>query len=156
MTDREAPVPRGTTSTWLWLAIWASLLILGVSMAIDGVVRAVPVVVWLLWYLPIAVFIPGMLRDRLRSMAWLSFVTLMYFVTAVQRIFAEPGSLRAQVELLAVIALFLATMFYVRVRGPELRAARDAERGGGEIDASTGAAEGAAADPAAGAQQEEG
>jgi hypothetical protein len=49
-------------------------------------------------------------------MAWLSFVTLMYFVAAVQRIFAEPGSARAQVELLAVIALFLATMFYVRMR----------------------------------------
>ncbi|MEE4108484.1 MAG: DUF2069 domain-containing protein [Halieaceae bacterium] len=142
MSDTGKPVPRGTASTWLWLALWTSFLTLGVTMAIDGVGRSVPVVVWLLWYLPIAVFIPGMLRDRLRSMAWLSFVTLMYFVAAVQRIFAEPGSARAQLELLAVIALFLATMFYVRMRGPELRAARD------EVG------EGDGTDPAAITQQE--
>jgi uncharacterized membrane protein len=132
MTAAAGRTPRGTASTWLWLALWVSLVTLAVTMAIDGVGRRVPAVVWLLWYLPIAVFIPGMLRDRLRSMAWLSFVTLMYFVAAVQRIFAEPGSARAQVELLAVIALFLATMFYVRVRGPELRAARGDEGSGAE------------------------
>lgn len=143
MTGTVAPAPRGRASSWLWLAVWTSLLTLGVTMAIDGVGRAVPVVVWLLWYVPIAVFIPGMLRDRLRSMAWLSFVTLMYFVAAVQRIFAEPASPRAQVELLAVIALFMATMFYVRVRGPELRAARDQVR------------EGDGSDPAASTRQQE-
>jgi uncharacterized membrane protein len=85
--------------------------------------------VWVLWYLPLLVLVPGMLRDRLRSVAWLSFVSLMYFVVGVQRLFAEPGSLRAQVELLAVIGLFMASMFYVRQRGRELRAAAPAQQG---------------------------
>lgn len=129
MSGAGGPAVRGRASAGLWLALWASLVTLAVTMLIDGLGRQVPAAVWLLWFLPIAVFIPGILRDRLRSVAWLSFVTLMYFVVAVQRIFAEPTSPRAQIELLAVIGLFLATMFYVRMRGPELRAARENEAG---------------------------
>lgn len=126
MNTTPARVARGHSSAVLWFALWASLALLFATMAFDGVLRQVPWVVWVLWYLPLLVFVPGMLRDRLRSMAWLSFVSLMYFVAAVQRIFAEPASSRAQLELLAVIALFLATMFYLRARGRELRALREA------------------------------
>ncbi len=113
----------------LWLALWVSIAVFAGAMAIDAWQRRAPALFWLLWFLPLAVLLPGILRDRLRSVAWLSFLTLLYFVAAVQRIFAEPGSPRALVELLAVISLFLASMFYIRQRGPELRPAQDGPQG---------------------------
>jgi uncharacterized membrane protein len=94
-------------------------------LAIDAWVRRVPVVVGAIWFLPLLILIPGMARDRLRSVAWMSFVTLMYFVSGVQRVFAEPESLRAVAELSSVIALFLCSMLYIRQRGRELRASTD-------------------------------
>jgi uncharacterized membrane protein len=60
-------------------------------------------------------------RDRMRAVIWVSFVTLLYFLFAVQRVFAEPDSVRAIVELVAVIGLFNSSMFYVRYRARELR-----------------------------------
>ena len=111
----------------LWLALWVSIAVLIGAMAIDAWQRRAPALFWLLLFLPLAVLLPGIIRDRLRSVAWLSFLTLLYFVAAVQRIFAEPGSPRAIVELLAVISLFLASMFYIRQRGPELRPAPDGQ-----------------------------
>ncbi|MEO1079625.1 MAG: DUF2069 domain-containing protein [Pseudomonadota bacterium] len=120
---------RGRPAAMLWLGLWFALAILFGVMVIDAWQRRAPAVVWLFWFLPLAVLLPGIFRDRLRSVAWLSFLTLLYFVAAVQRIFAEPGSPRAIVELLAVISLFLASMFYIRQRGPELRLAQDAREG---------------------------
>ena len=42
--------------------------------------------------MPLFIFLPGMLRDNLRSYIWLCFVCLGYFLRLVQRIFAEPDS----------------------------------------------------------------
>ena len=120
---------RGRSAATLWLALWVSIAVLFGAMAIDAWQRGAPPLVWLFWFLPLGVLLPGILRDRLRSVAWLSFLTLLYFVVAVQRIFAEPDSVRAIVQLVAVIALFMASMFYIRQRGPELRAASDAPQG---------------------------
>jgi len=127
--NATAPQARGRSAQALWVALWGSLLLLFAAMAVDGWNRGVPTAVWVVWYLPLLVLIPGVLRDRLRSVAWVSFVTLMYFVVDVQRLFAEPGSARAQLELLAVIGLFMASMFYVRQRGRELRAAARPQQG---------------------------
>ncbi|MEE4279604.1 MAG: DUF2069 domain-containing protein [Halieaceae bacterium] len=140
--DRSATA-RGRASKLLWLGLWSTLALHAATMVADGLQRDVPAVVWLLWFLPLLVLIPGLLRDRLRSAAWLSFVTLMYFVVAVQRLFAEPDSVRASLELLAVVGVFLTSMFYIRSRGPELRAATedsaDAQAGSAQTAVSSSA-----------------
>lgn len=126
MNAPAEPVSRAGSSRLLWLTLWASLLALLLTQAVDAWQRAAPPQVWLFWFLPLLVLLPGVLRDKLRSVVWLSFVSLLYFVWAVLRIFAEPESPRAQLELIAVILLFLSTMFYVRARARELRAAQPA------------------------------
>lgn len=122
MTDTTQGIaPRGSLTRWLWSGLWFGLLLLATTLLIDGFRRAVPLPVWGLWFLPLLVILPGLLRDRLRSVVWLCFVTLLYFVAAVQRLFAEPGSERALAELCAVILLFVCAMFYIRQRARELR-----------------------------------
>ena len=80
-----------------------------------------------MWVLPILILLPGVLKDRLRTVAWLCFVSLLYFLIAVPRSFAEPGNLRTLLELVSVIGLFVSTMFYLRFRGRALRAEADAQ-----------------------------
>lgn len=116
-------VNRGHSALLFWWMLWLSLLALVVTQGMDAWQRDAPLVIWGLWLLPLLMFVPGLIRDRLRSVTWLSFVSLLYFILAVERVFAEPGSTRAILQLIAVIALFLCTMLYVRQRGRELRAA---------------------------------
>lgn len=120
-----ASVTRGTSSRLLWAGMWLSVAALGATLGVDAWIRHVPVVWGLLWFLPLAILVPGMARDRLRTIAWFCLVMLMYFVFSVLRVFAEPDSPRAIAELASVILVFVFSMFYIRQRGRELRAARE-------------------------------
>ena len=115
-------IRRGRVARRLWMGLWLSLAVLLGAQGVYAWQRSAPLAVWLFLFLPLLVLLPGLYRDRLRSVVWLSFVSLMYFLWSVLRVFAQPDSLRAQVELLAVVVLFLCAMFYIRQRARERRA----------------------------------
>ncbi|WOJ93551.1 DUF2069 domain-containing protein [Congregibacter variabilis] len=119
--------PRGASVAWIFAGMWCGLLLLLGTQLLDAWQRSVPPVLLFFWFTPLLILLPGMLRDRLRSVTWMAFVSLMYFIWSVLRIFAEPHSVRAQIELAAVILLFICSSFYVRQRGRELRCSQDAD-----------------------------
>ncbi|MEM1403287.1 MAG: DUF2069 domain-containing protein [Pseudomonadota bacterium] len=124
---RENRLPRQGASLWFWLGLWVSIVVLLGTQIYDAWQRSAPVVVWVMWILPILILVPGVLSDRLRTVAWLCFVSMLYFLIAVPRSFAEPGNLRTALELVSVIGLFLCTMLYLRFRGRALREAMAAQ-----------------------------
>lgn len=124
---------RGRFAQAAWLATWAGWLGLFIQQLLDVLLGGLPWVLWLGKLLPLVIFLPGMLRDRLRSYIWLCFVSLLYFITLVERLFAYPGSVAAICGMLAVVLLFCAAMLYVRWRARELRAIQSASAAqGGE------------------------
>ena len=100
-----------------WLS-WSALLL---QQAVDAWAHQAPWFIWVLKLLPLLLFLPGMLKDNLRSFIWLCFVCLGYFLILVQRVFAQPDSLLVIGGLFAVVVLFIAAMMYVRWRARELR-----------------------------------
>jgi uncharacterized membrane protein len=109
---------RANAARVTWLCYWALLL----QQMLDASLHQAPWFIWALKLLPLMMFLPGMLRDNLRSYIWLCFVCLGYFLILVQRIFAQPGNLLVIGGLVAVVVLFVAAMLYVRWRARELRA----------------------------------
>ena len=55
---------------------------------VDAFLRGAPWIVFAAKLVPLLIFLPGMLRDRLRSYVWLCFVSLLYLVILVERVFA--------------------------------------------------------------------
>jgi uncharacterized membrane protein len=104
------------------LLTWVSWLVLLLQQVADAWVHQVPWIIWLGKVLPLLIFLPGMLKDNLRSFIWLCFVSLLYFIALVERLFAQPGNWLAIIGMVAVVILFTAAMFYVRWRARELRA----------------------------------
>lgn len=115
------PVPRRGASAWLWGLLWLSWFLLFAQQAADAYLRGVPWIIWCGKLLPLLIFLPGMLKDRMRSFIWLCFISLLYFITLVERLFALPGSPLAQLGMVAVVVLFISAMLYVRARSRELR-----------------------------------
>ncbi|PLW70067.1 DUF2069 domain-containing protein [Pseudohalioglobus lutimaris] len=79
---------------------------------------------WIIWFavlLPLVIFVPGMLRDNLRSFIWLCFVSLLYFMRLVVSLFADPDNPVSIIGMVAVVLLFCSAMMYVRWRARELR-----------------------------------
>lgn len=98
-----------------------SLLVLLLVQVLQSVVEQAPWIVWAARILPLLMFVPGMIKDSLRSYIWLCFVSLLYFVGAVLKLFAIPGDALAVTSLVSVVSLFLSAMLYVRWRAQELK-----------------------------------
>ncbi|MEZ5571944.1 MAG: DUF2069 domain-containing protein [Halioglobus sp.] len=100
---------------------WISYTALVVQQAADAWLHAAPWFIWAIKLLPLLLFLPGMLKDKLRSYIWLCFICLGYFLVLVQRVFAQPENVQVIGGLIAVVVLFIAAMLYVRWRARELR-----------------------------------
>ena len=102
--------------------VWFSWALLLLQQAVDSWAHHAPWFIWGLKLLPLLIFLPGMLKDNLRSFIWVCFVCLGYFLILVQRMFAQPDSGLVIIGMIAVVLLFTAAMMYVRWRARELRA----------------------------------
>lgn len=114
---------RGRASAVAHLLVWTAWGLLVAQQVVDAWLRQAPWIVWLVYLLPLLIFLPGMLRDRLRSYIWLCFVSLLYFMRLVVSLFATPESALAVTGLASVVMLFIGAMMYVRWRARELRVA---------------------------------
>ncbi len=113
MTLTKVSIAHGIT--------WGSWLLLLLQQTQDSWIHGAPWFIWSVKIIPLLMFLPGMLRDNLRSYVWLCFVSLGYFLVLVQRIFAQPGDPMVILGLSSVVILFIAAMLYVRWRAQALR-----------------------------------
>ena len=125
-------VRRGTASAVTHALLWLAWAVLLLQQLVDAWQMQLPWIIWLGKLLPLLIFLPGMLRDRLRTYIWLCFVCLLYFIALVERLFAVPGNIPAVIGTVAVVTLFTAAMMYVRWRARELRAATATQTGSGD------------------------
>lgn len=116
---------RGFWVAWLWLLI---------QQIVDVARFDAPWPVWVLRALPLVIFAPSIARDNLRSFIWLCFVLLFYFISAVELIFARPTDPIAIAGVVFVVAVFAFAVTYIRLRGPELRAATSAQTNAADGD----------------------
>lgn len=70
--------------------------------------------IWLVRIVPLLVFVPGMLTRNLRSLAWLCFVVLMYFMIAVTEAMSPLRLWINYVEVVLSVAIFLTAMMTIR------------------------------------------
>ena len=64
--------------------------------------------------IPLATFIPGLLKRKYRSASMLCFVLLLYFISSVQNIFTPGQQLFDWTVLSLVVLLFITSMMYSR------------------------------------------
>lgn len=111
---------RGILSGRLWVALWLGWLSLVLQQVLFELQFGAPVQLLAIQVLPLAVFMPGVARDNLRSIIWLTFVLLGYFVWGVLAVFAHPGDALAVAGIVILPILFTVCALYIRYRGREL------------------------------------
>lgn len=111
------------TTRGLRVVLWALWLGFILSIAWGDAAFGAPIQLIVLHVLPLLVFMPGVARDNLRSVIWLCFVLLGYFVLAVLAVFAQPDDIAAMFGIALVVLLFAVATLYIRFRGREVRAA---------------------------------
>jgi uncharacterized membrane protein len=129
-----AMMPRTPLIRGVWILLWASWIGLCAQQVANVARFGAPWPMWLLWLLPLVLFMPGVARDNLRAVIWLCFVTLFYFVIAVEWVFAQPTAWVPVSGLVLVVLLFSASVAYIRLRGRQLRGVTSEVSQGGEQD----------------------
>ena len=112
-------LPRQSRAQILWFSFWLLLLVFSSQLVWDAARFAAPML--LLPLVPLAVFVPSIARQNLRAIVWLCFVLLLYFISAVELIFASPGDPVAMWGVSSVVLLFIVATMYISVRGREQR-----------------------------------
>lgn len=101
-------------STWVWIQ--------------EG--RQPSITIWVIRVAPLLIFVRGVLREDLRTLAWLCFVVLLYFVMAVTESMSPFALWINYVELALTVIIFISATLFIRWRGRYLAAQRRA----GETD----------------------
>lgn len=112
--------PSDKAHSLSWLG-WAVLLLTQIA---DSWVYQLPLIILAGKVIPLLIFLPGMLKENLRSYIWLCFVSLLYFIALVERLVAQPDSVLAAVGMFGVVTMFIAAMMFVRWRARELKSAK--------------------------------
>ena len=97
-----------------YTALLAVFALYGVWQLFNGGNAVAIVVLWLIKTVPLAIFIPGLRVRKLRTYAWLSFVSLLYFVQSVQTAFTVDARAYGVLVTLLVATLFCALVVYIR------------------------------------------
>lgn len=117
MTTQDTPPALIASSHRAVVICYSALLLIFTLYALwqipGGNVTAI-VVLWLIKALPLLIFVPGLRARKLRTYAWLSFVSLLYFVQSVQTAFTQDGRLYGIVVSVLLALLFCALVVYIR------------------------------------------
>ena len=82
---------------------------------ISALVQGLPWIFSLL-SLPLVIFTRGLMRGNTRTFIWMSFVTLLYFCIATDKVFGTNAHPLDLVELMIIILLFLSAMTHARCK----------------------------------------
>lgn len=63
---------------------------------------------------PFLLVLPGVLKERWRSYAWMLLFLNLYFVVVTLRLFQHPGQISDWMQLLALAIVFTAALLFVR------------------------------------------
>lgn len=75
---------------------------------------------WVIRLLPLLIFFPGLIYANVRTHILLCFVCLLYFMVFVQAIFISPDKAWPILNLIELVAMFVAAMFFARWRSKSL------------------------------------
>ncbi len=114
-------IARSSLTQRLWVALWLCWLAFALQQCWDLLRFDAPPALAALRILPLLLFMPGVWQDNLRSVVWLCFATLFYFISSVEAIFARPNDAVSIGGIVAVVLLFVVCTLYIRFRGREQR-----------------------------------
>ena len=103
----------------LWgrrLVLFCYLGLLGLFSVLALMSPAVGGKLWLVQCVPLAIFAPGLWRQRYRTYNWLCFVILLYFTWSVTNLMSPFAHWRDALVLVLSVSLFISAMLTSRWR----------------------------------------
>ncbi|MDM3870103.1 DUF2069 domain-containing protein [Porticoccus sp. W117] len=105
-------MPTSTGFKVLKILSWLSFFGLWITLALNGLKS--PLVVQVITLAPLLIFLPGMIKQRHKTLSMLCFVCLIYFTAVTVNLFEPDAGILDALEMVWVVILFIATMLFSR------------------------------------------
>lgn len=116
---------------WTMIGSYLALMLILLAQTFSNVPQALDLnalqlfglglIIWLVKILPLLLFIPGLIKRRHSTSAWLSYMSMLYLVLGVLLTFTQGASSYGWSMSIATLVLFLSSMLYTRWHKADLR-----------------------------------
>ena len=93
---------------------WLSIIIFLFVLLFNCLLKANRITIIVFTYLPITVLLPGIYKERYKTISMLCFVILLYFIVAVNNAFSPSSNYLDVVEILILVIMFGVAMLHSR------------------------------------------
>ena len=73
-------------------------------------------VIFVLSLMPLLIFVQGIIKNKIKTLIWLSFVLLLYFTISIYKLSIPSPKLFDMIELILCVSLFICACLNARVR----------------------------------------
>ena len=91
------------------------MLLVG-SIAINLLIQKAPIIIFVLSLMPLLIFALGIIKNKIKTLIWLSFVLLLYFTISIYKLSIPSPKLFDMIELILCVSLFICACLNARVR----------------------------------------
>ena len=93
---------------------WGSMVLFGLALLVNSFIRSIPLSLTVFTFVPLIILLPGLYREKYKTISILCFVTLLYFIVAVDNFFSPSSNYVDVMEITILVIMFNVAMMHSR------------------------------------------
>ena len=91
---------------------WGSMVLFGLALLVNSFIRSIPLSLTVFTFVPLIILLPGLYREKYKTISILCFVTLLYFIVAVDNFFSPSSNYVDVMEITILVVMFNVAMMH--------------------------------------------
>ncbi|MFT7266723.1 MAG: putative membrane protein [Porticoccus sp.] len=93
---------------------WGSMMLFGLTLLINSFIRSMPLSLTIFTFVPLIILLPGLYKEKYKTISILCFVALLYFIVAVDNFFSPSSNYVDVLEIIILVIMFNVAMMHSR------------------------------------------
>jgi uncharacterized membrane protein len=93
---------------------WGSIMLFGLALLANSFIRSIPLSLTIFTFVPLIILLPGLYKEKYKTISILCFVVLLYFIVAVDNFFSPSSNYVDVLEIIILEIMFSVAMMHSR------------------------------------------
>ena len=93
---------------------WGSIMLFGLALLANSFIRSIPLSLTIFTFVPLIILLPGLYKEKYKTISILCFVVLLYFIVAVDNFFSPSSNYVDVLEIIILVIMFNVAMMHSR------------------------------------------
>ena len=93
---------------------WGSIMLFVLALLANSFIRSIPLSLTVFTFVPLIILLPGLYKEKYKTISILCFVVLLYFIVAVDNFFSPSSNYVDVLEIIILVIMFSVAMMHSR------------------------------------------